>query len=46
LLLISTGNISNVDLEQLLRGSLPAITRAFEQHRYVAVSRTALLIHD
>lgn len=44
--LISTGNISNVDLEQLLRGSMPAITRAFEQHRYVEVGRAALLIHD
>ena len=46
LLLISTGNISNVDLERLLRGSMPAITRAFEQHRYVEVGRAALLIHD
>lgn len=46
LLLISTGNISNIALEQLLDGSLPAITRAFEQHRYVEVGRAALLIHD
>lgn len=42
----STGNISNVDLEHLLRGSMPAITKAFEQHRYVEVGRAALLIHD
>lgn len=45
LLLISTGNISNFDLEHLVRSNLAAIERAFEQHRYVELSRTALVIH-
>jgi predicted nuclease of predicted toxin-antitoxin system len=46
LLLISTGNISNVDLEHLLRGNFPAIERAFESHSYVELGRTALLVHQ
>jgi len=46
LLLISTGNISNADLQGLLRGSLPAIERAFAAHRYVELGRTSLLVHD
>ena len=46
LLLISTGNISNADLEELLHGSLAAIEQAFEAHRFVEVGRTALLIHE
>ena len=46
LLLISTGNISNADLERLLRGSLPAIERAFNAHKYVELGRTSLLVHE
>ncbi len=46
LLLISTGNISNADLEELLRGSLAAIERAFEANRFVEVARATLLIHE
>ena len=44
LLLISTGNISNADLERLLRGSLPA--SAFNAHKYVELGRTSLLVHE
>ena len=46
LLLVSTGNISNADLEGLLHSSLSAIEQAFEAHRFVEVGRTALLIHE
>ena len=46
LLLISTGNTSNTDLEGLLQGSLAAIAQAFEAHRFVEVGRTSLLIHE
>lgn len=46
LLLISTGNISNANLEELLHGSLAAIEQAFATHRFVEVGRTALLIHE
>jgi hypothetical protein len=45
LLLISTGNISNDDLEDLLRRSLLAIERAFAAHKYVELGRTSLLVH-
>ena len=46
LLLISAGNISNADLERLLRGSLSAIERAFTAHTYVELGRTSLLVHQ
>jgi len=45
LLLISTGNIHNTDLEQLLRSNLPAIVAAFEVADFVELSRTALIVH-
>ena len=46
LLLISTGNISNADLERLMGGNLPAIERAFSAHKYVELGRTSLLVHE
>ncbi len=45
LLLISTGNIANADLEALLLPSLPAIAAAFEQAFLVEITRDALIIH-
>lgn len=44
LLLISTGNISNADLEQLLLPLVPQIVATFEQHRFLELTRTALVI--
>lgn len=46
LLLISTGNIKNADLESLLVNQLPAITTAFATDDYVELARTALIIHS
>ena len=46
LLLISTGNIANDDLEQLLRQQLGAIERAFTEHRFVELRRDALVLHQ
>jgi predicted nuclease of predicted toxin-antitoxin system len=45
LLLISTGNITNSDLEAFVVGQLPAIVSAFATCDYVELSRQALIIH-
>lgn len=45
LLLISTGNISNDALWQLIAANLPQITTALAQHNFVELSRTALTVH-
>lgn len=45
LFLISTGNISNADLEALVLGNLPAIATAFQSGSMVELTRTALIIH-
>ncbi len=45
LLLISTGNIKNVDLEVLLLKNINDIVSGFETHNYIEMSRTALIIH-
>ncbi len=45
LLLISTGNRSNAELEALLVAQLPAIESAFSANRYIELTRTALIIH-
>jgi predicted nuclease of predicted toxin-antitoxin system len=44
LLLISTGNISNSDLERILLPLIPQIVAAFEMHRFLEVTRSALVI--
>jgi predicted nuclease of predicted toxin-antitoxin system len=46
LLLISTGNITNAELEKLLRTNLPAIVAAFTTNRFVEITRDALVIHE
>jgi predicted nuclease of predicted toxin-antitoxin system len=46
LLLISTGNIANADLEKLLRTNLSGIEAAFAAHRFVEITRDALVIHE
>lgn len=45
LLLISTGNITNSDLETLLVPKIPAIVAALQAHSYVELTRTALVVH-
>lgn len=46
LLLISTGNISNVDLEKVLHANLTGIETAFASSRFVEITRDALVIHE
>lgn len=45
LLLISTGNISNRELEAILLPNIPALAMAFESAGFVELSRTGILIH-
>jgi predicted nuclease of predicted toxin-antitoxin system len=46
LLLISTGNISNKELENLLRANLPNVARGFESSSFVEITREMLVIHE
>jgi predicted nuclease of predicted toxin-antitoxin system len=45
LLLISTGNIRNADLEVLLVAQLSALASAFAAHDYLELTRTTFIIH-
>ena len=44
LVLVSTGNITNAELESLLLPNLPAIIAALQANSYVEVTRTALIV--
>jgi predicted nuclease of predicted toxin-antitoxin system len=46
LLLISTGNIRNSDLEALFVTALAAIVAAFATYDFVEMTRTALILHS
>jgi predicted nuclease of predicted toxin-antitoxin system len=46
LLLISTGNIANTELEKLVRANLASIEAAFAAHRFVEITHDALVIHE
>ena len=46
LLLISTGNISNDDLEQLLTPNLEQIVATLEAADFVEVARSGIVVHD
>ena len=46
LLFISTGNVSNVELEHLLHHNMSAIERAFASCRHVEITRTTLIVHE
>ena len=45
LLLVSTGNIKNTDLESIVLSVLPSIVTAFDSHRYVELTRDRLIVH-
>jgi predicted nuclease of predicted toxin-antitoxin system len=45
LLVISTGNISNADLEALLLAQLPALEIALASNDYLELTRSTLIIH-
>jgi predicted nuclease of predicted toxin-antitoxin system len=44
LLLISTGNISNRELEALLVPLIPGIVREFQTHAFLELGRTGLVV--
>ncbi len=46
LLLISTGNIGNRELEGLLRLSLASLAEAFESHRFIELDRMGYHVRD
>ena len=45
LLLISTGNIANRELERLVLSQLPAIVSGFSAGTFLELTRTALVVH-
>lgn len=45
LLLISTGNIRNVDLENLVLQNIEQVVDAFEQFSFIEIDRAAVMIH-
>jgi len=45
LLLIATGNISNLELEKILRANMERIEAALATHRFVELQRDALVVH-
>jgi predicted nuclease of predicted toxin-antitoxin system len=46
LLLISSGNISNRDLEALVKPLLPDIIRELQSHSFLELGRTGLVIRS
>jgi predicted nuclease of predicted toxin-antitoxin system len=46
LLLVSTGNIKNADLERLFSQNIQQIAEAFEKHSFVELGRTSFTIHE
>lgn len=46
LLLVSTGNISNSELEVLVRANLTAIEASFSGSRFVELGRESLIVHE
>lgn len=46
LLLISTGNITNAELERILVPNLPVIVAAFDVAKFVEISRAGVIIHE
>jgi predicted nuclease of predicted toxin-antitoxin system len=45
LLLVSTGNISNSELEVLFTSQIETLTKIFENHFFVELSRAAVVVH-
>lgn len=43
--LLSTGNISNRDLEALVTANLTHVVALFQEYRFIELSRTDLIVH-
>ena len=46
LLLVATGNIKNIDLENILQKNLNQLVEAFENHSYIELGRDIIVIHQ
>ena len=46
MLLISTGNISNVEMEKILRANLSGIEKALASAKFIEITREALVVHE
>ena len=46
ILIVSTGNIPNIELLQLFRAHLSLIIKFFRDGSYVEISRSYLVVHD
>lgn len=46
LLLITTGNINNSELETIFASNFLSIVELFKQHSYIEMSREAVIVHD
>lgn len=46
LFLVSTGNIANARLEEIMRINLDAVVAALAEHRFVEIGLDALVIHE
>ncbi len=46
LLLLSCGNLSNPDLEHLIRSNLPRIATAFASNHFIELSKEDLIVHS
>lgn len=46
LLLIATGNISNLELEKMIRTNLSMIVEALATSHFVEIGRNAMVIHE
>jgi predicted nuclease of predicted toxin-antitoxin system len=45
LLLVTTGNISNLELEGLFTSNLKSIIKLFEEHSYIEISHDEITVH-
>lgn len=46
LLLIATGNIANIQLESLIRNTLPNLVNSLEESHFVELGRENIILHD
>ena len=46
LLLVATGNIKNIDLENILQKNLNQLVETFENHSYLELGRDVIVIHQ
>ncbi|CCI29622.1 conserved hypothetical protein [Microcystis aeruginosa PCC 9808] len=43
---MTTGNITNVELEALFQNNLPQIKALFTQHSLIEMSRNSIIVHQ